>query len=61
MLENQYPKGSSVYARVNPGVKLTVRRYAKRIYYCTVQENPSHQELVYFERELTGVVPASTL
>ncbi len=52
MIENQYPEGSTVYAKVNPDVKLTVRRYARRIYYCTVQDKPSHKEMVYYDREL---------
>lgn len=43
-----------MYAKVNPGLKLAVRRYAKRIYYCTNLEHPLEKELVYYERELTG-------
>ncbi|PVY38094.1 hypothetical protein [Pontibacter virosus] len=53
-MENKYPEGSIVYAKVNPGLKLAVRRYAKRIYYCTNLEHPLEKELVYYERELTG-------
>ncbi|RNI31301.1 hypothetical protein EFB08_01880 [Rufibacter latericius] len=55
MMENQYPQGSTVFAKVNPTLKLTIRRYAKRVYYCTVAENPSHPELVYYDRELMPV------
>ncbi|WP_169728010.1 hypothetical protein [Adhaeribacter aquaticus] len=51
-MENTYPEGSLVYAKVNPNLKLVVRRFAKRIYYCTSPENPNQKELVYFEREL---------
>ncbi|GGG23078.1 hypothetical protein [Pontibacter amylolyticus] len=51
-MENKYPEGSIVYAKVNPGLKLAVRRYARRIYYCTNLEHPLAKELVYYEREL---------
>ncbi|WP_276499861.1 hypothetical protein [Pontibacter litorisediminis] len=53
-MENKYPEGSTVYAKANPGVKLAVRRYVKRIYYCTDLEHPKEKEHVYFERELTN-------
>jgi hypothetical protein len=52
-MENKYPEGSFVYAKVNPSLKLAVRRYIKRIYYCTNLEHPQEKEQVYFERELT--------
>ncbi len=55
MLENKYPIGSEVFAKVNPDLKLTIRTYLKRIYYCTVNNNPSQKDLVYFERELMPV------
>lgn len=51
-MENIFPEGSVVHARENPAPTLVVRRYVGRIYYCTIQENPSHKELVYFERAL---------
>ena len=51
-MENIFSEGSVVYARENPALALVVRRYVGRIYYCTLQNNPSHKELVYFEREL---------
>ncbi|KAA3439709.1 hypothetical protein [Rufibacter hautae] len=54
MMENLYLPGTVVFARVNPGLKLVVRRFAKRVYYCTVQENPAQKELVYFEREISN-------
>ncbi|ALI98430.1 hypothetical protein [Rufibacter tibetensis] len=58
MMENIYPQGSEVFAKVNPSQKLTVRRYAKRVYYCTIQESPALKELVYYERELMGATAA---
>lgn len=39
-------------AIVNPTQKLLIRRYVDRIYYCKIQKDPAHKELVYFEREL---------
>ena len=53
-MDNYFSEGSVVYAKENPTLTLVVRRYVKRIYYCTVQENPAQKELVYFERELTS-------
>lgn len=41
-----------MFAKVNPSLRLAVRRYAKRIYYCTNVAHPQEKELVYFEREL---------
>ena len=54
MTENIYPEGSAVHATANPGLGLVVRRYVKRIYYCTAQDDPSLKDLVYYERELQG-------
>ena len=51
-MDNTFPEGSTVYANVDPTRTLVVRRYVKRIYYCTVPDDPSQKELVYFEREL---------
>ena len=55
MLENTFPIGSEVFAKVNPDLKLIIRQYLKRIYYCTVMGNPFQKDLVYFERELIPV------
>ena len=51
-MENKYKEGEEVYAKVNPSLKLIVRRYVDRIYYCKIKKNPMLKELVYFEREL---------
>jgi hypothetical protein len=56
MLENTFPIGTEVFAKVNPDLKLTIRQYLKRIYYCTINSNPAHRDLVYFERELMPVM-----
>jgi hypothetical protein len=51
-MENKYPEGSTVFVRTDPAHNLTVRRYAKRIYYCTDPANPLERDRVYYEREL---------
>ncbi len=51
---NKYKEGETVYARTNPDLKLTIRRYLKRIYYCVAKNRINSNELVYFERELMG-------
>ncbi|MBA9075410.1 MULTISPECIES: hypothetical protein [Rufibacter] len=52
MEENLYPNGAEVYAKTNPEVKLVVRRYAKRVYYCTEPGKPTQSDKVFYEREL---------
>jgi hypothetical protein len=52
--KNKFKKGEVVFAKVAPTIKLVVRRYVDRIYYCIVQDINVHKELVYFERELMG-------
>ena len=51
-MENKYKEGEIVYAKVDPGLKLVIRRYVDRIYYCKIQDEPNRKELVYFEREI---------
>jgi len=51
-MENKFKEGEIVRAKVNPTLKLLVRRYVDRIYYCKILEDPIRKELVYFEREL---------
>lgn len=51
-MENEYKEGEIVQAKVNPTQNLVIRRYVDRIYYCTIQKDPTLKELVYFEREL---------
>ena len=51
-VQNKYNPGDVVYAKVNPSLKLVIRRYIDQIYFCKVQEDPERKELVYFEREL---------
>lgn len=49
---NKYVAGDIVYAKVNPKVKLVVRRYVDRIYFCRFPDEPERKELALFEREL---------
>ena len=50
--EKRFKEGEVVRAKEDPSRKLVIRRYVDRIYYCKVQQDPSHRELVYFDREL---------
>lgn len=51
-MENTYNAGDVVFAKADPTLRLVVRRYVDKIYYCKVQDYPDRKELVYFEREL---------
>jgi hypothetical protein len=53
-MENKYKEGDVVYAKINPALKLVIRRYIDNIYYCKIQEDLNRKELVYFERELAS-------
>jgi hypothetical protein len=55
-MENKYQVGETVYAKVNPDLKLIIRRYVARIYYCKIQKKPNEKDLVYFEREILPFV-----
>ncbi|UII21168.1 hypothetical protein [Fulvivirga ligni] len=52
-IENKFDVGAVVYQKINPSVKLIIRRYVDRIYYCKFQNDPERKELALFERELT--------
>ncbi|WP_236978263.1 hypothetical protein [Membranihabitans maritimus] len=51
-MENIFKEGDYVCDKTNPNIKLIVRRYVDRIYYCKVVNNPLHKDLVFFEREI---------
>ena len=51
-MNNKFKEGEVVFAKINPELKLVVRRYIDQIYYCKVQGDPGQKEHVYFEREL---------
>ncbi|MEQ9405597.1 MAG: hypothetical protein RIM99_18555 [Cyclobacteriaceae bacterium] len=50
--ENRYAANDTVYSKANPDVKLVVRRYIHRIYYCGFPDEPKRKELALFEREV---------
>jgi hypothetical protein len=50
--ENKYMAGDTVYAKATPDVRLVIRRYVNRIYYCQFFNEPERKELALFEREL---------
>ncbi len=50
--KSKFKLGDTVYSKVNPEVKLIVRLYYRRIYYCKFAEDPEKKEVVFFEREL---------
>jgi hypothetical protein len=50
--ENKYAEGQYVHAIDSPHIKLIIRRYLDRIYYCKIAEFPEHDDLVYFERQI---------
>jgi hypothetical protein len=50
--ENKHKVGSTVYAKVNPEIKLIARKYSARKYYCTFASIPMKKELALFEREI---------
>jgi len=60
MIENKFAEGTPVYALAQPNEKLIIKRYIKRIYYCTSPAHPDQKDLVFYERELTGVGPKAS-
>ncbi len=52
-LKSKYQPGDMVFATANPSVKLIIRRYVDRIYYCKTEQQPDSKDLAYFERELS--------
>lgn len=48
----KYAPGEIVFSKANPGVKLMVRRYVSRVYYCQFLDDPDRKEMVLFEREI---------
>lgn len=51
-MENKYKEGEIVYAKLKPEVKLIIRRYIDRVYFCKIHDDPNQKELAYFEREI---------
>jgi hypothetical protein len=55
-MEHKFKEEEVVCALKNPTLKLLIRSYVDRIYYCKIMEDPTRKELVYFERELMDCV-----
>jgi len=51
-MDNKFAEGSVVFALASPEIKLVIRRYVDRVYYCRLQSDPEQKEMIYFEREL---------
>jgi hypothetical protein len=51
-IDNIYQDGTIITAIANPGLKLVIKRYYQRIYYCAVVDEPNRKHFAYFEREL---------
>lgn len=50
--QNKYNEGDIISAKVNPSLKLIIRRYIDQVYYCRMLDDPEGKELVYYEREI---------
>ncbi len=53
-MENTFKAGEEVYAKINPSLKLIIRRRWDSIYYCKIKKDPTLKELVYFRGELSS-------
>jgi hypothetical protein len=51
-MENKFKRGDIVYAKSSPKLKLVVRHFASRIYYCQILNIKDAKDLVFYEREL---------
>lgn len=58
-IDNIYPIGTRITAKVDPGLQLVIDNYFHRIYYCAVVNDPDHKHLLYFERELIPPLASS--
>ncbi|REG88520.1 hypothetical protein [Algoriphagus antarcticus] len=52
--DNRFKVGDLVHTKVNSDVKMIVRKYYAKIYYCTFADLPMKKELALFERELVN-------
>ena len=50
--DNKYARGTYIFAKVDPTLKLIIDDYKQRIYFCAVADNPEAKHFAYFEREL---------
>ena len=50
--DNIYKVGTFIQAKEAPFVRLEIKKYSHRVYYCAVVGNEAAKQKVYFEREL---------
>jgi len=50
--ETRYKVGQHVFTIIAPKVKMIIRKYYAKIYYCTFSDHPEKKELALFEREI---------
>lgn len=50
--DNKFPRGSFIYAKENPELKLVIADYKQRVYFCAPVGHPEMRQFAYFEREL---------
>lgn len=53
--ETKFTDGQTVFVKSNPGRKVTIRRYYKRIYYCRPAEG-GDEEFAFFADEISAVL-----
>lgn len=56
--DNIFAPGAFITAKENPSLKLKIKTYYHRIYYCEVVGDEQRKQLAYFERELMPPVNA---
>ena len=50
--DNLYSEGIFITAKVNPSLRLKIKKYYQRIYYCEIVGDEERRQFAYFEREL---------
>lgn len=50
--EGQFKIGDTVYSKAAPTIKLIVKRYVRRVYYCRFVDEPDKKDISLFEREI---------
>lgn len=50
--DNIYQVGTIIIARESPTVRLEIKKYLQRIYYCAIVGDEAAKQKAYFEREL---------
>lgn len=50
--DNIYPVGAFVFAKESPTIRLQIRAYNQRIYYCQIVDDEAAKQKAYYEHEL---------